>query len=406
MKIKQIISILLLYVLLALIAYSYHPRFFGIETEEASPISRYIFLSTALLVVSSVKIKSIFQSKFLKTYLVLLIIAVLIGLLVQALGVTTTYMSEFNYIIMAFSFCIIGYCINLSDKQNSLVLFSFAVFFAYIVYLKIISNLGGLIIADQYISGGKNQVGVILATVYAATFSSALIGLGKKNMLKFSIWALLSFALLVLTVTIRARTSMLGMGIVSVMALYSFDYLKRKDLFPTVAVFSFIAIVIFVAFDMSSAMDFVSDSFTQNREGDITSGRTSTYAEAIGIVVSNPFFGMMDTGIKISWVHNYLLRIISNYGLVGGMFFVALYLYIWYSVIRRVGDKRERSIVMTAPLCLLTVLFSSLAEPTFPYGPGTATFFAFFLFGQYLHFEQKNGSLKGSKPSKIKIGNK
>ena len=112
---------------------------------------------------------------------------------------------------------------------------------------------------------------------------------------------------------------------------------------------------------------------------DFTSGRLDTYRDAVAIFLNNPLMGNIRQMEQIAWVHNYPLLKLSSFGLLFSWPVLLLYCYILWQVISRSFHYKES--VSFANLFLLVPFLISMAEPTFPFGPGTATVFNFILFG-------------------------
>lgn len=150
-------------------------------------------------------------------------------------------------------------------------------------------------------------------------------------------------------------------------------------------IFSLIAICFIFHQQLNDLKDYIFDSFFQNKESDILSGRENTYSIAFQHLVSHPILGNLVTDIKIPWVHNYLLLKLSNFGYIGGLPFTILYLYIIIYTAKKLLKVISISSSIYGFVLLCIPLIVSLGEPTFPYGPGTANFLPYLIVGVNLN---------------------
>lgn len=390
MSFIQKLNVGLTSLLLFLSALSYHPSFFVINGEEGA--SRSILSTSIAIVTLTILILSfrtwIFRNKVIKQNVIYLIFAFLFGLMISVCFESEEYINEIRNILIAFVFLVIGYCLNLSVKD---FFFLFAIFLVVTLYssmAQVVTNIGGFIIEDQYLANAKNSLGVILGTVCIGTVTIAFsnIKLGKWKYLLLGI-AILLFVLLL---TIRARATSLA-----VVIILGYYYIKRSKLQKKHAInFGLIFVVTFILIYSSKyysgIWQFIQDSFLQNRETDIYGGRNTRNAEAISVIMDNPIWGKLGTDIHTEWVHNYFLRILSEYGILGSLPLFCLYVYYVFFLGKSLLRLDILSIENIGILIILVPFFSSLTEPTFPYAPGTAVIFAFITFGFSLKNNQRN----------------
>lgn len=118
-----------------------------------------------------------------------------------------------------------------------------------------------------------------------------------------------------------------------------------------------------------------------NHEGDLTSDRTRRNIEALEIIKNDPFFGRMSSGQNVQWVHNYLLRIVSDYGILGASPLVYLYFILAITIFNKLRKIEIKNLYNIGYITMIVPLITSLAEPTYPFEPGTAVLFSYVLFG-------------------------
>ena len=393
---QKIIKYILLLLLLVLIAFSYHPRFLSAELESSdqpNPLSRYITILTLLLIVLSLNIKALLKERFIKRFIITILYIILIGLFFRLFEIPTNFIHEGIYIGMALAFIIIGY--NFDISQNSFILIS--LFFSFLIIFtgvaQVMVSIGAFVIEDLYLVLGKNSLGVIIASLLAFTlqFSFSPPNIHFQKLLRFLCIGT-SIVFIILILTIRARTSAVAVIPIALIVAIKSNYSTKRWL---LIIASIIIIMMFLPNDygLSEIKSFISSSFTQNHEEDLSSGRNERLIDAFHIIRHYPTFGRINTDIDIEWVHNYLVRIITDYGFIGGCFFIYLYLYLVFFVTKGVLSKDNYHFYCVGLLCMLSPIVSSLTEPLFPYAPGSATFYSYWAFGLYL----KHNRIKGNK---------
>lgn len=393
--------------LLALIAFSYHPLFLSAELEslnQANPLTRYISILTLVLIVLSLNFKALLKDRFVRRFIITISYIILIGLFFLLFETSTNFIHEAISIGMALAFIIIGYNFNIS--QNSFILisliFSFLIIFTGVA--QVMESIGAFVIEDLYLVIGKNSLGVIIASLLAFTlqlsFSPPKIPFQK--VLRF-LCVVISIVFIILILTIRARTSAVAVIPIALIAAIKSDNFTKRRIFIIALI---IIIITFLPNDygLSEVRSFVSSSFIQNHEDDFSSGRNERLIEAFQIIRQYPTFGRINTDIDIEWIHNYLIRVMTDYGFIGGFFLIYLYLYLVLFVIKGLLSKDNYHFYYIGLLCMLSPIVSSLTEPTFPYAPGSATFYAYWAFGIFLkHNTIRRDNIAGNNPIICKL---
>lgn len=402
MLLFRTIKLFLITLLLTLAAISYHPLFFSTlsvtsENSERNTLSRYIMLVAVFSFILTFRISEILKNKTIIKILVLLGFALIQGFLILALFNSNAYLYDIRSVFMAVVFLFIGYCSKLNQKEFIIISLISTIAIVYSLYAQVRINIGGFIILNQYFANAKNALGVIGACATIFVFYLSFTNNIKNIFFKFSLWASAAF-LLLLILTIRARASTLSI----IAFLLYYILIRTKNNRTTIikfiiAIFVFV-LLIYVLGIADEIYNYFIQSFVQNREGDITSERNVRNADAIDIFMSEPLWGqLVDNSKNIEWVHNYLLRIISSYGILGSLFILFLYMYIAFYVIKKTLNANVYKLEYIGFFIIIAPLVSSLAEPTFPYSPGTSIVFAFFAFGYSMN------SISQEKQTKINI---
>jgi len=130
-----------------------------------------------------------------------------------------------------------------------------------------------------------------------------------------------------------------------------------------------------------SAKQYVVNSFVQNQEADITSSRMSRNRAGLSFISDHPLFGNLNVDAEMDWIHNYPLLKLFQYGFVFAFPIMMLYLYLLFYSVVKTSICNNRNNYNIGYFALLVPFVVSMAEPTLPFGPGTATLFNFILFG-------------------------
>ena len=201
---------IVLYLLLFLMAISYHPTIVTISHnagyENGTILSRYITGVFIILLVLCITF-SFWRSSFMRFYLVLSIIAILIGIIVYASYGNSLYVNETRSILLSFFAIIIGWSLNPSKKgiENMMVFFSLCILFSGL--MQVIMNIGGFVIKGQYLADAKNSLGALLGTVIISMLIVRKSTDSKMMRLVSALMAVLGF---VIILTVRARGALLS----------------------------------------------------------------------------------------------------------------------------------------------------------------------------------------------------
>lgn len=385
------IANLSLIILLSFSALSYHPMFanFVTESDAANPLSKYISFTAVLALALHIKVKEWFASAFIRKFVLFGVFSFAMYF-VLLIFFQTSENSDVKNVFMALTFILIGYSSRLSQKGWVMALLCYSIVVLYSTMMQIMQNLGGFVIQDLYLQYGKNQLGLITASVAIAT---CFRGLTEKNKKLMFILLLIACLALVFTITIRARAAFISTFMILSLLIYKkFKMIKSNSAKPFIVVFIVLAIISVLCLD--SVNNYIVSSFTQNQGTDITSGRLERNAIAINIISESPLLGNLLLVESYPSVHNYLLRILSSYGFIGAIFLVCLYIYFAvYSIRHMVNSKLDFNKIGYFIILLPFIL--SMEEPTYPYAPGTAVIFPFVLFGYSLKKEYEIKNING-----------
>ena len=370
----------LLYILLFVTAISYHPviirasRIAGYEN--GTILSRYIILLFGAVFILSLSISLLKNSRFYRNVIIWFVVIFVFALVIQAFYRNRDMIRELRTFAIVLGSIMIGYDLKLEKRQQVFMILVFCITVLFSGIMQVIMNNGGFVIANQYLTDAKNSLGAMLAT---SCFLSVYLFLNfSKRISKYLAMALVLLTFLVM-VTIRARMAVVAFGFIGL--YYYFLIKKNRNIILTLLI---CAIILFVGilFMPSSIVNYLEASFTAGTQSeDFTSGRMYTYLQAISYLSQNPLFGNVQKLNQIGWIHNFPLLKIYDYGLLFSWPILVLYVYICIHAVILSRRFEPLSITCLGSTCLLIPYMISMAEPTFPFGPGTVTLINFILLG-------------------------
>lgn len=380
--------------LVALITMSSHPaivamsRAVGIET--GTVLSRYIILVFGALFVMCFNLKSMLQPRFTRLCWVMYVTIAVFFLMTLAFFDDKAMMSDLRSIAICLVAIMIGWQLQLDKQRFWWLMMAYAGLTLFVGLSQVYTNVGGFVIEDTYLTDNKNSLGVMLAS---STVVLVFLGMNqeRKGLLRISVYALAVLTFFVL-LTIRARAATLT---VLLMLVYVF-YERFKGRFFFVYLIGGLALLV-IAFIVlpDSFIDYFTNSFLQNREGDITAGRAERNQAGLSFLAQNPLFGRLGQDVDVGTIHNYPLNRMFAFGLVFVLPILFLYFFILIFDIKRTIQASNRENRCIGYYLLLIPFIISMAEYTFPYGPGTATVFNFLLFGVSLKYTESSKINKG-----------
>ena len=372
--------------LLCLIAISYHVVFSPVDAVKTILSPQILFLTVLTFIVTFNK--DFFSFKYLKLIFFVLILVGINGVICDCYFYDKRYYSDLRDIIIPFAALCIGYNIKISDKFFLWLLFLYGgILIFYSSISQISTNIGGLVITDDYKIPSKNAIGAMLSSFIAASLP-VLLAENYKRIIRFFLGFLLLSAFVVL-VTIRARAStMTGFFAILIYVILVLKNMKNGYNKAGRAIIT-IGIAALVIASVSSVLfqtvgDYIYNSLFQNVEGDVTTGRMERNTIALNYLTDHLLLGSLDTGTRLPWVHNYFLRVLTDYGLLFSFPLLLLYVFFLIKIILRFFSSNILSYHTTGYWAVLTLLMLSFVEPLFPFSPGTAVFFSFVLLGYSL----------------------
>lgn len=377
---------------------SYHPIVIGSmdDLTQTNLLARPILVLSILCFVFTLK-RNVLNNRVIRTFMVVYAIVAFELLCFGAfdLFIETRTVPETRTLLIPLVALVVGYNIDLSRTQLVMLFVLYLVATLFVGYLQVAMNVGGFVIEDQLLAAGKNTLGpmiscgvaialILLRNTKSWVFRALLIGS-----------VVLSFALVA---TIRARTALLCCGLVLMAYWYIIYRRTHRELRFMLLMVTLLGVMMIKytatgSFITEGIDSYLINSFMQNHDssnGGLTAYRVQLNLEALEIISDSPFWGRLTHPVDQGWVHNYVLGKLSAYGIVGAFALMYLYFTILFNAIRNAMRLDFTNLYTMGFFIVLIPFFISLAEPTFPYEPGTAVFFIYLLYGMGLKFVDRS----------------
>ena len=296
--------------------------------------------------------------------------------------------SELRAIGMCLVSIMIGWRLNLDEKKLHTFFIIFSILSLFIGLMQVTQNIGGFRILDHYHVEGKNTFGIILSSSSVILFFFGLNGIKKRGIR--IVWFTLSILAIIILLTIRARACSVAAMFMILYILY--QRFKGSDFVFYLIIFAFLSIIVYMILP-STVEEYVFNSFVQNQEDDVSSGRLDRNVVGWSFFVRHFWFGNLTEGYYLEWIHNFLLDKLYKYGFVFAMAIIWIYFSLLFKTTIRTIKCDNRNNFNIGYFVLLIPFIVSLVEPTMPFGPGTGTILNFLLFGVSLRnsYNEKHG---------------
>ncbi len=338
-------------------------------------------------IISFFNIFEYIRISFVRYFILAIVYSLILHAVVLVLYGRTTENLE---IIIPFGILICSLNTNFDKKQLSKFLVWYIILSVILGISSILYYGQGFKITISYFLEGKNQIGTLLGI---STVITGIWILNKKQfdfkysnlILKASVYIILIVSILI----IRNRSSLVGILVVTLLALFKEFRFKRN--LVNLLIIQLVLIIVFSLFLLGvfdGVFDFVYKSIFYNFDitdlNSISAGRVDVYILALEFIKQHPILGELGGGSFIQSIpHNYILNKWVNYGILGSLPLILFYIFLWFFAFKELR-KQEKNINFTLPLwVLLFSLIVSLFEYTYPYGPGVSQLMVWFLLGQY-----------------------
>ncbi len=248
-----------------------------------------------------------------------------------------------------------------------------------VILVCLIISLLGIVSSQAALSNdgrfsANDSLGVIQYSQLA--FTCSLIGLsllyygGKTNFLEIVYSIILIIIGLISIVLAGTRSCFVSMAIILV---FLFIAHKPKNLFKTISIASIIILILGFIIFKSEYSDTIEGlrlfRLLSGGARDVSSGRFDLYEAAIKDIVANPIFGYsaffsFSDGIDdMTFIHNSVLEVTRSIGIIGGLLFLFMNVYLLFRSYKIMKHHREYSIFVF--LFIQYFIFSLFSESVF-----------------------------------------
>lgn len=378
---------LLLALLLVVVNLCYHPSFHVAradagDVEEKSSLTKYVFFITGLLILPNIRICEWLRNDYFKKSIIFISFLLLVSFWVTIFSPSSKIISDCRYLMIPLLFFILGFQIKLSEKEVMYYSLLYSIFIFITGFSQVMTNIGAFVIMEQYMVSAKNNVACMIAIGIVLSFYWSISNINKLYRIVFGS---LVVVLYVIIFTIRGRAGTLA-SVISCLIL-TFHYILKNNVNTTKVfiriILCLLLLIVMLAYlgKLTMIGEFIYDSLFMSYSGDITSGRGERNMDSLNLIFDNLFFGRIGKDINVEWVHNYVLRIFSDYGIIVGGLLSIPYFFLLGKIYKNIKCSTQITLPLLGNIILLIPFVMSMFEPTYPYSPGSVVLFPFFLYG-------------------------
>ena len=360
----------LLYLVIILVAVSYYPPLYSVESIY-SAMRLGLYAIVIFLVALTFSFKSLLKNGLLKAGGIVILLILLEFLIFYAFGLRFEFSDVWQLIIVLL--CIsIGFNLkNIGENRVNQLLQLYAAIgvcvglISFNFYKDAISEL------NVYAVEGKNQLGLIISSAAAVAL---YLGISLPKLSKQWIFRLFFLFGMVILLLMGARSAFAALLAFASVLLYK--ALTRKQ-----RIWCGVILIIILA----CSFDFLFTMLIGNHDvtdlNSISTGRLER--NMLGIAYINEYFweGELYHASNIPWIHNYLILRLVRYG-VWSFLFLFFYFYLFVGMVRNIIKTRRQVKLENIGFFLLIVpYFISLLEPSAPFGPGSNVFMLYIILG-------------------------
>jgi len=292
--------------------------------------------------------------------------------ILYALGVEVDF-TAVRDLALALVILTIGLNINLKEKQFIRLINIYIVLYTLAAVSLVTAFASGFEIQERYLPIPKNQVAPAFGVAFMLSVYFSFIKKGTRKWFYYIFIALLGASLLV----IRGRAVIVA--VMLAFLVFIFYYIRNKKyIFFTLA---------FVLLLMPFIWQYLYDALFLNYDitdiDSISTNRMTRNLIGIDFLLKYPLTGQLGHTFYGRKIHNYVLISLVSYGALLSSLILIIYFKYVLKIIRAIR-KNTFQYYEVGPLVMIILLIISLFEYTYPYAPGSAVFFPFFLLGQYL----------------------
>lgn len=394
-KYDNIFMATMLMLALSICSLSYMPYFMGAYSFTNSVMDDRIYFSLSALCIIVFMIIVNF-SKFIDSLIKLRINQIVISfctisLLFSIINFKLYFDSIYPFCVALFVF-VSGTVFSFRVRAVKTIMYEYIIV-TFIVGLYTIISYGGTFeLVDTYLFSHKNSICVIWGTCsiilayFAVSSKFGILGI-------INICGMIAFIIMISIA--RGRAALLA-TLLCIIFIFIRKLMKlRKVSLSGVIVFSLMAIILIGIISIKlEGLGFLSHAFLGvNKEytdmDDFSSGRLTLLEMGIKKFISNPMLGGLYDNENFGMVHNYPMRILASYGLVGGCTYLIIYILFMVKILKGMFSTKFNNFeIWNVGYFIMAELYIvSMFEPLAPFGPGTVSFIGFFMLGMAVRCE-------------------
>ena len=277
---------------------------------------------------------------------------------------------------LALVILMIGLNINLNEKQFVRLINIYIFLYTLAAISLVLAYASGFVIQERYLPIPKNQVAPAFGVAFMLSLYFSFLKKGTRKWFYYVFIAFLGASLLV----IRGRAVIIAVMLAFLVLVYYYIS-NKKYIFYTL---SFVFLLL--PFIWQYLYDALFLNFDLTDLDSISTHRMKRNLMGIDLLLNYPLTGQLWQTFYIKKIHNYVLISLVTYGVLLSSFILVIYFKYIFKIISAIR-KNNFQYYEVGPLVMLILLLVSMFEYTYPYAPGSAVFFPFFLFGQYLKKE-------------------
>ena len=345
-------------------------------------VVKYAVLFMMLLISLSCTFFKAFRHAFIRRLLVIVVLTGVMFLALRAFHFRPSWSDPINLFIIVWAISL-GYRIALDNASVERFILLYGILSILLGIYSLVFYTGTVSLSTyEYAVNTKNQVGQILAT---GAIGLLIVSASSR---KYYYLKLVLVALsIILLFILRCRTALLAYLVMFVL----FVHRQFKFNYKVLLVYG---VMIFVLLFSSRINSFFGRVFVGLHDIDdinsLSANRMDRNIAGIAFIGENPIWGELKVPSNIENIHNYIIKRVVLYGL----FSIPILVFYFVFLVRLVKGwfKSSFSVLENAGLYMLFIpFFSSMLEPSAPFGPGLVQVIPFFFYGLFLNRSNKRG---------------
>ena len=358
--------------ILLVVAATFPPIF---NNEVYYRIVKYAVFALMLLLSLSCSFIRAFKKTFIRRMFIIVFLIGVMFLSLKAFHYNPVWTDLSNLIIIIWVMCL-GYRSALDNGWEDKFVLVYGLLAILLGMYSLVFYTGTISLSTyEYAVNTKNQVGQILATG-----AIGLLIISASNKKNYRLKLGLVVLSIVLLFVLRCRTALLAY-------LIMFFFFVNRQFKFNYKVLLVYGVVFFVLLFSSQINDVLGRVFIGLHEIDdlnsISANRMERNIAGVQYIIENPVWGELKVPSGIENIHNYVIKRVVQYGLFSIP--ILIFYFVFFIILIKEWFKSSFSEVESVGLYMLFIpFFSSMLEPSAPFGPGLVQVIPFFFYGMFL----------------------